>query len=210
MACRILVPWSEIECKSLALKGWSPNHWMAVELPQEIFILVNVNNRHQTSIQKFSEQSSLCASLRVGSREKFYQWHVFHKYLVYKKPHGSFILCVCAQLVTCVWLFATPWTVAHQTLLSMVFSRQEYWSGLPFPTPGDLPNPGIKPMSSMSPKLSGRFLTIVPPGKPVASSYLGYNDLFLCSLVVHHVSDHSDWGSKIVSILVGKGQLVCI
>ena len=122
----------------------------------------------------------------------------------------SFILCVCAQLVTCVWLFATPWTIAHQTLLSMVFSRQEYWSGLPFPTPGDLPNPGIKPMSSVSPTLSGRFFTTVPPGKPVASSYLGYNDLLLCSLVVHHVSDYSDWGSKIVSILVGKGQLVCI
>ena len=171
---------------------------------------MNVNNGHQTSIQKFSEQSSLCASLRVGCREKFFQWHVFHKYLVYNKPHGSFILCVCAQLVPCVWLFATPWTVAHQTLLSMEFSRQEYWSGLPFPTPGDLPNPGKEPMSSVSPTLSGRFYTTAPPRKPVASSYLGYNDLLLCRLVVNHVSDHSDWGSKVVSILVGKGQLVCI
>ena len=43
-----------------------------------------------------------------------------------------------------VWLFATPWTVAHQTLLSLGFSRQDYWSGLPFPPPGDLPNPGIE------------------------------------------------------------------
>ena len=42
-----------------------------------------------------------------------------------------------------VWLFATPWTVAYQAPLSMEFSRQEYWSGLPFPSPGDLPNPGI-------------------------------------------------------------------
>ena len=42
---------------------------------------------------------------------------------------------------------ATPWTVAHQAPLSMGFSRQEYWSGLPFPSPGDLPNPGIKPRS---------------------------------------------------------------
>ena len=46
-----------------------------------------------------------------------------------------------------VWLFATPWTVAHQALLSMRFSRQEYWSGLPFPPPGDLPDPGIEPGS---------------------------------------------------------------
>ena len=46
-----------------------------------------------------------------------------------------------------VRLFATPWTVAHQAPPSMGFSRQEYWSGLPFPSPGDLPNPGIEPRS---------------------------------------------------------------
>ena len=46
-----------------------------------------------------------------------------------------------------VRLFATPWTVAYQAPQSMEFSRQEYWSGLPFPTPGDLPNPGIEPGS---------------------------------------------------------------
>ena len=46
-----------------------------------------------------------------------------------------------------IWLFVTPWTVAHQAPLSMGFSRQEYWSGLPFPSPGDLPDPGIKPRS---------------------------------------------------------------
>ena len=55
--------------------------------------------------------------------------------------------------------FATPWTVAHQTPLSMGFSRQEYWSGLPCPPPGDLPNPGIEPMSLMSPALAGKFFT---------------------------------------------------
>ena len=43
-----------------------------------------------------------------------------------------------------VLLFVTPWTVAYQAILSVEFSRQEYWSGLPFPSPGDLPNPGIK------------------------------------------------------------------
>ena len=54
-----------------------------------------------------------------------------------------------------VQLFATPWTVARQAPLSMEFSRQEYWSGLPFPIPGDLPNPGIKPTSLSSPVLAG-------------------------------------------------------
>ena len=55
-----------------------------------------------------------------------------------------------------IWLFATPWTVAHQALLPMGFSRQEYWSGLPFPSPGDLPDSGIVPES---PALAGGFFT---------------------------------------------------
>ena len=62
-----------------------------------------------------------------------------------------------------VQLFATPWTVAHQAPPSMGFSRQEYWSGLPFPSPGDLPDPGIKPGS---PSLQADALTSEPPGKP--------------------------------------------
>ena len=61
-----------------------------------------------------------------------------------------------------VRLFATPWTVAYQAPLSMGFSRQEYWSGLPFPSPGDLPDPGIEPWS---PALQADALTSEPPGK---------------------------------------------
>ena len=53
-------------------------------------------------------------------------------------------MCVCVKSLSCVQLFVTPWTVARQAPLSMGFSRQEYWSGLPFPSPGDLPNPGIE------------------------------------------------------------------
>ena len=61
-----------------------------------------------------------------------------------------------------VQLFATPWTVACQVPLSVELSRQEYWSGLPFPTLGDLPNPGIK---AVSPALADGFFTTVPPEK---------------------------------------------
>ena len=61
-----------------------------------------------------------------------------------------------------IWLFVTPWTIAFQVSLSMDFSRQEYWSELPFPTPGDLPHPGIEPISS---ELADRSYTTVPPGK---------------------------------------------
>ena len=60
---------------------------------------------------------------------------------------------------SCVQLFVTPWTVSHQTPLSMQFSRQEYWSGLPFPPPGDLPNPGTEPLSLRSPELACGFFT---------------------------------------------------
>ena len=66
----------------------------------------------------------------------------------------------------------TPWTVVFQAPLSMKFSRQEYWSGLPFPTPGDLPDPGIEPTSLVSPALAGGFFTSVPLGKPKELSML--------------------------------------
>ena len=60
---------------------------------------------------------------------------------------------------SCVWLFVTPWTIACRALLPVGFSRQEYWRGLPFPPPGDLPDPGIEPESLKSPALAGWFLT---------------------------------------------------
>ena len=62
--------------------------------------------------------------------------------------------------------FGTPWTVAYQAPLSVGFCRQEYWSGLLFPPPGDLPDPGIKLLSLMSPALADRLFTTIPPGKP--------------------------------------------
>ena len=58
----------------------------------------------------------------------------------------------------------TPWAVAHQAPLSMGFSRQEYWSGLPFLSPGDLPDSGMEPVSPVSSALAGRFFTTEPPG----------------------------------------------
>ena len=65
--------------------------------------------------------------------------------------------------LSCVRLFATPWTVAYQAPLSKGFSRQRYWNGLPFPSPGDLPNTGIEPRS---PTLQADALPSEPPGKP--------------------------------------------
>ena len=97
-----------------------------------------------------------------------FQIMIFSRYVPRSRVAGSYDhsifsflrnLGVCAHQVTsvCVRLFATPWTVTHQAPLSMGFSRQEYWSGLPCPIPGDLPDPGIKSMPLMSPALAGRF-----------------------------------------------------
>ena len=71
---------------------------------------------------------------------------------MFKRPNTNFLsfdkhCCCCYQSLTCVQLFAITWTVACQAPLSMGFPRQGYWSGLPFPFPGDLSNPGIKPRS---------------------------------------------------------------
>ena len=62
--------------------------------------------------------------------------------------------------------FVIPWTVTHQAALSMWFSRQEYWSGLPFPPPGDFSDPGIEPASLASSALAGGLFATEPPGKP--------------------------------------------
>ena len=88
----------------------------------------------------------------MGNRKKticFQEVYILIKNSVHIYMH----VCVLSW----VQLFATPWTVAHQASLSMGFSRQEYWSGLPFSPPGDLSDPGIKPMSPVMPALAGEF-----------------------------------------------------
>ena len=74
-------------------------------------------------------------------------------------------MCVCVCVCSVVSDFATPWTIVCQVLLSMEFSRQEYWNGLPFPPPGDLPDLGIEPASLASLELSGRFFTTLLPAR---------------------------------------------
>ena len=75
---------------------------------------------------------------------------------------GTTMMKLKVKSLSCVQLFSTLWSVAHQAPPSMGFSRQEYWRGLPFPSPGDLPDPGIKPGS---PALQTDALPSEPPGK---------------------------------------------
>ena len=83
--------------------------------------------------------------------------------------HSIFIYkcsITCVLFTQSCWLFASPWTVAHQAPLSTGFSWQEYWNGFPFPPPGDLPEPGIKPMSLVSPALQEEALLLSHQGSP--------------------------------------------
>ena len=109
------------------------------------------------------------------------KWHTAWAWWTDSRTDFRFLMisascCACPGITFSPWMkmvvlfsrwivydsFATLWTVAHQALLSMGFPRQEYWNGLPFPSPRDLPNAGIK---LMSPALAGRFSTTKPPGK---------------------------------------------
>ena len=81
-----------------------------------------------------------------------------------------------------VRLFVTPWTVAYQAPLSMGFSRQEYWNGLPFRNPGDLPDPGIE---ARSPAFQADALTSEPPGKPSKGTSLGGEDPLEKEMTTH-------------------------
>ena len=80
-------------------------------------------------------------------------------------------VCVYTQSLSHVRVFATPWTVAGWAPPSMGFPRQKYWSRLPFPPPGNLPNPEVKPKSPASPALAGGLFTSGPPAKPSKSIY---------------------------------------
>ena len=85
--------------------------------------------------------------------------------------HSKLCLLLLLSLFSRVRLCATLWTVAHQAPLSMGFARQEYWSGLSCPSPGDLPNPGIEPTSLISPALAGTFFTTSAPWEALTISY---------------------------------------
>ena len=80
--------------------------------------------------------------------------------------------CMCVlSCFSCVRLCATPWTVAHQALVSMGFSRQEHWSRLPCPPAGDVPDPGMEPASLMSLALTDRFFTTSAPWEDPLNAY---------------------------------------
>ena len=123
---------------------------------------------------------------KIWSLEDWYHWQeqqIWKSGKIMKMEKNKSQTCFWIVQVSVKWsevkflshvrLFATPWTAAYQAPPSMGFSRQEYWSGLPFPSPGDLPDPGIKPGS---PAFQADALTSEPPGKPIQVSVQLYNN----------------------------------
>ena len=99
-------------------------------------------------------------------------------------------LCVCAPSLSHVQLFVTPWTVDHHAPLSTGFSKQEYWSDLPFTSPGDLSHPWIEPMSLESPALAGGWFTTAPFGKPTYI-YIRHSSIYkLCVVKQYPMWQH--------------------
>ena len=118
--------------------------------------------------------SFTCQRPRGIRRLSLAMWPMKHKYWVQhyvNKIHHA----KCMRAFSVMSNSATPWTITHQAPLSLGFFKQDYCSRLPFPTPGDLPDPGIEPTSPVSPVPAGGFFTIVPPGKPHYGKYPGTN-----------------------------------
>ena len=133
--------------------------------------------RNTCKLQKKTRSKTFMKGRQEG---KFYsktvsfhrKWRCYHLPIFYSRE---------VKLLNRVWLFATPWTVAYQAPPSMEFSRQEYWSGLPFPSPGDLSDPGIE---CGSPALQADTLPSEPPKRaPKTKSTLPYS---LSSLLLAH------------------------
>ena len=140
------------------------------------------NRESDTTEQLNWTECGLSYWLTVYIEESLHPWDKSHLIRVHEKYYKLIIgqtylpdcvsgACVC--MLSCVQFFVTPWIAARQAPLFLEFSWQEYWSGLPFPTPGDLSIPGIKPVS---PALARKFFTADPPGKPSLSNHVWLNE----------------------------------
>ena len=142
--------------------GGTPSHWVFEALIQEVHLQVSslLHSLLPNSLQalgrhfQFLEIDFPSLLLSNESRIRLGASVCSNQCLIKARVH----MCVW-NCFSCVWLFAALWTVAHQVLLSMGFSRQEYRSGLLCPSPGDLPEPGTELESLISPALGGRFFT---------------------------------------------------
>ena len=128
---------------------------------------------------------NLRRALIISARERvpcyrtvYFTYHFFFLSL-------SFFFYFCAQLLSCVQLFATLWTVAYQAPLSMGFSQHEYWGGLPFPPPGGVPDPRTETMSLASPALQAHSWPSEPSEKPKRNVYMCITESLCCTAEIN-------------------------
>ena len=117
---------------------------------------------------------------------------------------GKYRWLLCFQSLIRVQPYATSWTVSLQAPLSMRSPRQEYWSGLPFSSPGDPPDAGIEPVSPDSPALAGRFFTSEPPGKNTLTRKLYVS---VRSSIIHH-SQMVETASMFINRRINKENVI--
>ena len=132
---------------------------MLAEIPHLFCVMVTLQTSSQNIVNAWNKTHKRAKKSVISKYSKL-RAHVVCKYQVWRVCVYRHVLL----LLSCTWLFVTPWTVARQAPLSMEFSRQEYCSELSFPSPRDLPDSGIKPVS---PTLAGEFFTTEPPGKAI-------------------------------------------
>ena len=166
--------WMIFSASNMILPLSSMPSFASCFLPHEMFSHLKSLSRSfkcQLLYVAFSGSSSANLERKLflpGSFRASYFLYLLIFYLMY---------CVPSRF-SCVWLCATLWTVAHQVPLSMGFSRQEYWSGVPCPPAGDLPHPGITPVSLKPPALAGSFFTSSAALEALSTSAL---QLLVCS-----------------------------
>ena len=152
------------KCRTGWSSSWNQDCWEKYLLPQ-------ICRWHTVMAESEEELKSLLMKVKEESEKAGFKLNIQRAKIMASAPITSWQMCVLSRF-SCVWLFVTPWTVAHQAPLSMRFSRQENWGGLPFPSPGDLPNPRIKPMSSV---WAGGFFTTSTTWEALVANRWGNN-----------------------------------
>ena len=152
--------------------SWDVNIWLSLGL------LYREWNRKSTAMGPWSRHWRVIPASLSGPQVPL-MWNTSWQW----PPTSS----KCAQLLSSVHLFVSPWTVACQAPLAMGFSRQEGCSELPFPSPGDLPDPGIEPASLESPALAGRFFTTNPTWESLGP--LAETSVILCRALFSNIQN---------------------
>ena len=142
--------------------------WVFHEFKYECLISEN-KQKFQRVRRKLQKVKLTCARLKIYKTLYYISWstqhrhtytHIFNIYVIYITHTHTHLSIAVVLLLNCVWFFAMPWTLIHQTPPSMGFPRQEYWRGLPFSFPGFSPYPGIE---LASPALAGGFFSVEAP-----------------------------------------------